>query len=281
MIKTIADPYLAQNAGRRYPLADDTPYTDVPCDTAILDFRCTVRGVPAGHTPRAWLVRAKTLETPEGSAKQLTVEVRDDTSGETISTLVFELPGDMAAGHSHRIRARDRDGRSLGEMTVSAEAAGSCIPEREMSIPFAWTTVVCDSLKVDSLQSANSKGDARDKTDPAGRDVVAVLDGEVALAEGRNVEPYLDGAALRLDIRKGAGLGERCQTAAAGGGQTCDTVLFTVNGERPGSDGDLRIVGDGGVTVTPRPEENTVEIGLGSAALARLAAECRRTCAAG
>ena len=277
MIKTIADPYLAQNAGRRYPLADDTPYTDVPCDTAILDFRCTVRGVPAGHAPRAWLVRAGTPDEPEGSAKRLTVEVRD--GGETISTLVFELPADMAAGHSHRIQARD--GRSLGEMTVSAEAAGACIPEREMSIPFAWTTVVCDSLKVDSLRSANPGDDARDETDPEGRNVVAVLDGEVALAEGRNVEPYLDGAALRLDIRKGAGLGERCQTAAAGDGQTCDTVLFTINGERPGSDGDLLIVGDGGVTVTPRPKEHAVEIGLGSAALARLAAECRRTCAAG
>lgn len=274
MITTIADPYLAQNAGRRYPLADDTPYDDVPCDSAILDFRCTVFGMPSGKALRAWLNHVETVS----SGRQLTVSVRDGE--DEVDSLTFEIAAPLPESAAHGHTAVARGARSLGEITVSpAIMDEDCVPDGDKSSPFAWTTVVCDSLKVMSVQSGNTAGDAFDEDDPPERvnACTAVLSGEIWLAEGRNADPYLDGNHLRLDIYKGAGLGERCQAAAAGD-QTCDTVLFTINGERPGSDGDIRIVGDGGITVTPRPDDNAVEIGIGSAALDRLAKECERAC---
>jgi hypothetical protein len=148
-----------------------------------------------------------------------------------------------------------------------------------LDIPFAATTVVCDSLKVHSIQSVQGADDARDEDDPAGLDAAAAVSGEVVLDEGRNAEPYLDGNRLRLDIFKGAGLGERCQSAVSGG-QRCGTVLFTINGERPGSDGDIRIVGDGGIAVTPDPENHAVEIRMDDEATHRMADGCITACPA-
>ena len=162
-----------------------------------------------------------------------------------------------------------------GDDVAPAPGAG----EYPVDIPFAATTVVCDSLKVMSLQSAHDAADARDVSDPAGLDPVARLTGEVVLAEGRNAEPYLDGSRLRLDIRKGAGLGENCQAMASS--QTCDNVLFAINGERPGSDGDIRIAGENGVSVTARPGEHAITIKLDDAARDRLAKECASACNGG
>lgn len=154
-----------------------------------------------------------------------------------------------------------------------------------LNIPFAASTVVCDSLKVHTIQSAQSnpdstKHDERDDTDPAARDTLAVLTGDVVLAEGRNAEPYLDGNRLRLDIFKGGGLGERCQSAVSGD-QRCDTVLFSINGERPGSDGELKIVGEDGITVTPDPANHKVKIAMDGVAADRMADGCAPACSEG
>lgn len=273
MITTIADPYLAQNAGRRYPLADDTPYTGVTRDTAILDFRCTAWGVPAGTLPRAWLVNVTSATVGGKAVKRLTVNVRNGTT--VIDVLQFDVRKDLAAGY-HCIRATGAQGRVLGEMTVSADAAADAIiPNGSKDLPFAWSTVSCDALKVRSLQSANSADAAKDESDPAARNATAVLTGEIVLAEGRNTEPYLDGAHLRVGIHKGAGLGENCQTLTVG--QSCDNVLFTVNGERPGSDGNLRLTGENGISVTARPEAHALEIRLDTAR-SPLAAACESPC---
>ena len=268
MIRTIADQYLAQNAGRRYPLADDTP-AGVP-DAAILDFRCTVRDVPPGSTARARLTNVATV----GSDKRLTVTV--DRAG-TSDTLVFAIPLSMAADAPFTAYASDVVTGATGAMTVSA--AVRSVQNGAKNLAFAWTTVVCDSLKVASLQSGHSSAEARDKEDPSGLNAAAALSGEIVLAEGRNAEPYLDGNRIRLDIFKGAGLGENCQSVSSG--QTCDNVLFTINGERPGSDGDIRLVGEGGVTVTPHPESHSLTIKLDDVARNRLVAECTSDCNGG
>jgi hypothetical protein len=150
-----------------------------------------------------------------------------------------------------------------------------------LDIPFAATTVVCDSLKVYSIQSAQDDEDAVDETDPIGAAASSyatrAISGDIVLAEGRNAEPYLDGNRLKLDIFKGAGLGEQCQSAVSGS-QHCGTVLFTINGERPGSNGNIRIVGDGGITVTPDPENHAVEIRMDDEAAHRMADGCAPAC---
>ena len=270
MIRTLADQYLAQNAGRRYPFADDCDAQDIP-DSAILDFRCTVEDVPPETTPRAWLTNVGTATEGGVAYKVLTVTV--ERPG-TADVLVFRIRQDMAAGAPYTAHARNDATGARGSMTVSAVALG--LANEAKSVPFAWTTVACDSLKVHSLQSAQGE-DATDEDDPAGRSATAALTGEILLAEGRNTEPYLDGNRLRLDVFKGAGLGERCQTAVSGS-QRCNTVLFTINGERPGSDGDIRIVGDGGITVTPDPENHAVEIRMDDEAARRMADGCATTC---
>ena len=160
-----------------------------------------------------------------------------------------------------------------GNDVAPAPGAG----EYPVDIPLAATTVVCDSLKVMSLQSAQGANDARDDDDPATRTVTTAVSGDIEIAEGRNTEPYLDGNRLRLDIVKGGGLGERCQSAVMGG-QRCDTVLFTINGERPGSDGELRIAGDDGITVTPIPDEHAIEIRMDEAAAGRMTDGCAPAC---
>lgn len=276
MIRTLADQYLAQNAGRRYPLADDAGYDDIPDDTAILDFRCTVRGVQAGTAPRAWITNVAGVTVNRKAHTRVTVTV--ERPG-TPDVLDFDIPDDIAANAPYTASAASSATGAEGALTVSASVL--LLSRGVKGVPLAWTTVVCDSLKVHSIQSAQDPADARDADyDPAGRDVTAKLSGEIALAEGRNAEPYLDGNRLRLDVFKGGGLGERCQTPAEGG-QTCSTVLFTINGERPGSDGEIRIVGDSGVTVTPDPENHTVEIRMDDTAAGRAAIGCAPACSEG
>lgn len=267
MITTLADQYIAQNAGRRYPLADDAGYADIPDDRAILDFRCTVRGAPAGSTPRAWITNVSGT-----SGKTITVTI--DRPGNP-DTLNFVIPGDIPEKAPFTAVAVDETTGTEGALTVSTAALA--IGNGMKSVPLAWTTVVCDSLKVDSIQSAHIVAEAKDEDDPAGRNAAAVVDGEVFIAEGRNTEPFLDGNRLRLDIFKGGGLGEHCQSAVAGS-QRCDTVLFTINGERPGSDGDLRIVGESGIKVIPDPENHALEIRMDDAATARMADGCTPAC---
>ena len=271
MIRTLADQYLAQNAGRRYPLADDSGYDGIPDDTALLDFRCTVRGVPAGVAPTAWITNVA-----GGGEENKTITVTVDRPGAP-DVLDFVIPRTMAEGSPFVATAHDESTGAEGVLTVSA--AAHAIANGIEAIPLARTTVVCDSLKVDSVQSAQGAA-AGDEGDPPGRDAAAEISGEIVLAEGRNVEPYLDGNRLRLDIFKGGGLGELCQTVSpAAGGQRCDTVLFTVNGERPGSTGDLMIVGDDGITVTPDPANHALEIRMDEAAADRMADGCAPVCA--
>jgi hypothetical protein len=255
MIRTIADQWLAQNAGRRYPFADDA-VTGLP-DSAVLDFSCVVYEAEAGELPTAVLANVSTSGDNEVWA---TVIVGDDRS----NPLVFWIPGTIAKNTPYVSSAATSDGRITGRLTVTKAIVGQNVAENAV---FATTTVVCDSLKVESLQGEGglSVGDT------------AVLTGEVVLDEGYNAEPYLDGQRLRLDIAKGNGMGEYCRSAASGN-QTCDTVLFTINGEKPGSDGEIRLVGESGVVVKPLPSEHAIEISLDSAAEKALGAECPSAC---
>ena len=458
MITTLADQYLAQNAGRRYPFRDDTELPDWLPDSGVLDFRCTLYGVQAGTAPEARLVNV--AHTGDGNVR-FTVDL--SAGGVAADTIRFLVPSDISgapytayasgnrstgsltvtaaaipppiktgpydaevewlansagatintgircslvrsiharymvqswaaygqvfncyvneqynatriitqgsnngygwaslntrAGGSLQIPlqlnkwydfnavvdngvfAADINGQryeqavvtgsenansvtlfgsivsrvscftiygvdktvlldlspvskdGVGYMydSVSGELLGSGQPgslvtgpempagEYPVDIPLAWSTVVCDSLKVDSVQSAQGADDARDDDDPAARTVTTVVSGDIEIAEGRNTEPYLDGNSLRLDIFKGGGLGERCQSAVMGG-QRCDTVLFTINGERPGSDGDLRIVGESGVTVKPIPEEHAIGITMDDATAGLMSEGCAPEC---
>lgn len=451
MTRTIADQYLAQNAGRRYPFKDDTELPDWLPDSGVLDFRCTLYGVGAGTAPEARLVnvahvgdgdvrftvdlsaggvavdtirflvpsnmskepytayasgdrstgaltvtaaaippgtgaslydaeveylestgtqwidteldyfadfeigirlRASVANKALGTSATMCMErynagnpywqlkVNDvaytsDTSitdyhvmawrenvftadGVTVRTVanpfapgamvLFGVGGKYFPNMIYACKLWDSNGipvRDFIPVRVGTEGAmydrvtkqlfrnagsrsflygddvapGPAAGEYPVSIPFAATTVVCDSLKVMRLQSAHDVADARDEGDPAGLDPIARLTGEIVLAEGRNAEPYLDGNRLRLDIRKGAGLGENCQAMASS--QTCDNVLFTINGERPGSDGNIRIAGENGVSVTARPGEHAITIKLDDVARDRLAKECASTCNGG
>ena len=273
MITTLADQYLAQNAGRRYPLADDTPDTEVTSDTAILDLRCVVRGAHPDNPIRAYLTDAMQTTVESKPVKRLTVTLRDGAS--TVDTLNFDIPMDVSSQPyvSHAVGTV-----ATGEMTVSAAAvSATVIPNRAKDVPFAWTTVICDSMKVMSVQSGNTDEDARDKDDDDGLAVTEAITGEILLAEGRNAEPYLDGNRLRLDIYKGAGLGENCQSISST--QMCDNVLFSINGERPGSDGEIRIVGENGVTVTPSPAEHAIEISLDPVTVEGVTSNCETVCA--
>ena len=272
MITTLADQYLAQNAGRRYPLADDAGYGDIPDDTAILDFRCTVRGIPAGTAPRAWITNVAGVTVDGKAHTRVTVTV--DRPGAP-DVLDFDIPDDIAANAPYVASAASSATGAEGALTVSASVLGI---RGAKNVPLAWTTVVCDSLKVHSVQSAQDDAEARDADyDPASRSVTAELTGAIVLDEGRNTEPYLDGNRLRLDVYRGGGLGERCQDAVTGG-QTCGTVLFTINGERPGSDGNIRIVGEDGISVVPDPENHAVEIRMDDTAANRMVEGCTPAC---
>jgi len=268
MITTLADQYLAQNAGRRYPLADDAGYDDVVDDSAILDFRCTVRGVPAGTCPRAYITSIAGT-----SGKTVTVLVVRQGGNDVLS---FYIPSNIATNATYTTTATNSTTKAEGVITVSASVLALAAVSNKR-IPLAWSTVICDSLKVHSIRSAQETEDATDDTDPQGQSPTAELSGEIVLAEGRNTEPYLDGNRLRVDIVKGGGLGERCQSAVSGG-QRCGTVLFTINGEHPGSDGDVKIVGDDGVSVIPVPDEHAIEIRMDEVAADRVADECAKTC---
>ena len=120
MIRTIADQWLAQNAGRKYPLRDDVD-TGIP-DSAVLDFRCSVRGIP--------------------------VTVRISCPGFSGAELAFAVPRDPARGSFHTLPASSDC--AFGSLSFTAsirstEAAGK-------SATLAASTVTADSLGVDSVQ---------------------------------------------------------------------------------------------------------------------------------
>lgn len=248
MITTIADQYLAQNAGRRYPFADDT--ADIPgfADSAVLDFRVTVpmRAGDSG-TPSA------TLTGVSFTSNTLAITVSAGFPRNAASlTFTHAVPG----GWEGPLTLYSSSSRASGAITVTESilaAAGAQCTRR-----FADTTVAVEALGVNSITCGG-----------------VTVSGDVELDMGYNADPYLDGNRIRLDIYKGAGIGEYCQ--AVGRGVTCDDVLLSINGERPGSDGDIRITGYSGVTVTPKPAEHAVEISLDGTANA-VVTECKRSC---
>lgn len=271
MIKTLADPWLAQNAGRKYPLADDVD-TTIP-DNAILDFRCTVRGVRTGAVPVARIYSIGSRNDPAlGFVKYGNVEVLDGSDMARIGTLQFDVPRNLAAGTHYTAVANNGDVH--GELTVSD--AFTAIPHGAFDAVFARTTVVVDSLGVDSVTGARraSYGESGPHHIDGTED--AVMSGEIVLDLGANTDPYLDGNRLRLEITKGGGRGEWCQRPDAE--QTCDNVLFTVNGERPGSDGDIRLTGSGGITVKALPAEHAVEIAIDPSAGGLMTKDCAAVC---
>lgn len=259
MIRTLADPWLAQNAGRKYPLADDAD-TEVP-DNALLDFRCTVRGAAVDSSP----IAALGLVTDDGTELTLCVDV---VWYLTTRTLKFKIPHNLAGPY---IVPAETDGVT-GVLTVT-EAVLELVKPYPYHLEglFARTTVVVDSLGVDSLVSYADPGQHH-----IDGNADATLSGEIVLDLGANTDPYLDGRRLRLEIAKGGGRGEWCQHQEAD--QNCGNVLFTVNGERPGSDGDLKLVGEGGITVTPKPEEHTLEISIEKASSDLMAKDCTTAC---
>jgi len=259
MITFLADPHLAQNAGRRYPLADDTAGLK-DYDHALLEFRCRIFDPHRTTVPVASLTK---VENMTGGGRTVTVTVA--TGATPAPTLVFNFPSTLADTEPYTAVAGA--GVLRGELTVTA--AVLTLPTGTYAIPFAATTVLVDALKVFSVQAVSPY--------ETGTGYDAVLTGKVTLVSGKNAEPYLDGQHLRLDVYKGAGTGEACQTAAVTG-QFCDNVLFTINGEKPGSDGEIRLVGTSGVTVTPKPDEHALEISLDETAKNTLLTACTPAC---
>lgn len=282
MITTLADPWLAQNAGRRYPLADDSGGLDgedsgrpVNRDNAILDFRCSVTGVANGAAPTA----AVGSIYDDGSVRVVEVDV--SLGGGRSETLRFEIPRDLApSGHASFSAA---SGHAFGTLTVTAAVMN--VDARRFGTAFAASTVVADSLCVDSIVGmphVSYDADDRHHIDSPDTVLEPADDGrpvDVVLDAGANADPYLDGNRLRLEIAKGYGRGEWCQRQEAI--QNCGNVLFSVNGERPGSDGSLNIVGDGGIVVTPDREGHALVITVDRPAVDMLASDCRTQCQGG
>lgn len=271
MIRTLADPWLAQNAGRKYPLADDVD-TTIP-DNAILDFRCTVRGVRTGAVPVAKIYYIGSRNDPVlGFVKYVDIEVLDGANMTQTGTLRFNVPHNLASGTLYTAVAEN--GNVCGALTV--QAALIRIPYGTFDAVFAATTIVVDSLGVDSVTGSRHVSYSQPGQHHIDGTEDAVLSGEVVLDPGANTDPRLDGRRLRLEITKGGGRGEWCQRQEAN--QNCGNVLFTVNGERPGSDGDLKLVGEGGITVTPRPEEHALEISIAKTASELVTKDCTAAC---
>lgn len=273
MIVTIADQWLVQNAGRRYPIADDSEtvfydaslHKDITIpDTAILDFRCVLHGIRAEEPPTAILTYVGSFADPDGRFVKFGDVVLK--CGDTqLTSLRFEVPRELARNTPY-VAYAENDYAS-GVMTVSYSFAD--IPYGTVNAAFAKTTVVVDNLGVDSVKSTNSV----DKKLPVGTEKIS---GEIHLDLGYNTDPYIDGNRLRIDITKGGGIGENWQKQT--GTQTCDNVMFTINGERPGSDGDIKLVGESGITVIPRPEEHAIEIAIPKTAADILAKTCKTKC---
>lgn len=268
MIKTIAPQYLNQNAGRRYPLADDaetvfrfddTTNIVIP-DNAILDFRCMLHDVRITGAPVATLTRIGS-ETVEGVFYKW-VDVTLSCDDDTVTVLRFRVPGSMAAEAPYTAYAEN----DVASGTLVVTRAIQSVHWGDVSVPFARTTVSVASLRVDSIQSSYSVFPGK----------TAEITGDVILTDGKNAEPYLDGNSLHLDIFKGAGLGEECQSTSQD--QKCDNVMFTVNGERPGSSGELKITGAGGITIRPLPEQHTIEIGLSDVTVDTMDVQCEAAC---
>lgn len=264
MTRTLADPYLSQNEGRRYPLADDSVGLN---DAALVDFRATVRNVPDGCAPAAMVAALNTIEVEGRTLRRLSIIL--SAGAQELTVLTFDIPGDLAPRAP--FTAYSRTATAFGALTVTAAILDEA--DGPYAVPLAPTTVRADDLKVDSVQSTGSV----ESTDPSiAHNPTTRLTGRIVLAEGFNTEPYLDGNRLRLTVAKKGGIGEWCQTS--GSGQTCGNVLFTINGERPGSNGDIRLIGESGIRVTPLPDEHALRIELDDVAQEKMFMTCEKAC---
>lgn len=260
MIKTLADPWLTQNAGRKYPLVDDID-TAIP-DNALLDFHCTVRGINGPVLARVMV--------PDDGTSPVTVSIIQ--GNEQVATLTFSVPASPAEGSYHTLTAIAAN--ASGSMTFTAAIRDTAA--RGATAVLADTTVVVDSLGLDSLIGKRKVSYADEGQHHIDETEDAELTGEVILDLGANTDPYLDGQRLRLEITKGGGRGEWCQRQETA--QNCRNVLFTINGERPGSDGNIRLIGEGGITVTPKPDEHALEISIKKTSSDLMTKDCTVAC---
>lgn len=255
MITTIADQYLAQNAGRRYPFADDTPDMPGLPDSAVLDFHVSVYGRWDTAIPTAALQRV----TREHGIVGIHVEMLQ-AQRTAAHSIHFSAP-EEAFQADVPVTLRVSNSELCAAITVTSAILDAQIPHSAYR-EFAPTTVTFRTCGVDSIQAVGGER----------------LDGEIVLAPGYNVDPYLDGNRLRLDVSKGGGIGEYCQQVSAGT-QTCANVLFSINGERPGTDGDIVISGHDGVVVSNNPAAHAIEISVSATARTVLSGGCSVTCA--
>lgn len=224
MIQTLAQPALAKNAGRRYPLLDDVE-TGIP-DDALIDCRVVTTTVVS---PTNVAVTAIT-----GTTDAATVSI--DADGHAIT--IHATPGRLSSGTSE-------DGTATAWIVVGAGVDGLSFAGRALLVP---TVVACDARRVRSVRSLTSTLEPDDVA-VYGRTqgTATALSGVVDVVSGYNVDAALVNGRVRLHVSNGGGLGAYCRPV--GGHQTCGGVLYSINGELPDKDGNVVIVGGSGVSV--------------------------------
>lgn len=227
MIQTLAQPALAKNAGRRYPLLDDVE-TGIP-DDALIDCH-VVTTVVVSPTNVA-------VTAISGTADAATATVSIDVDGHAIT--IRATPGRLASGTSE-------DGAATAWIVVGDGVAGLSFAGRALLVP---TAVACDARRVRSVRALTSTLEPDDVA-VYGRTqgTATALSGVVDVVSGYNVDAALVNGRVRLHVSNGGGLGAYCRPV--GGHQTCGGVLYSINGELPDKDGNVVIVGGAGVSVS-------------------------------
>lgn len=248
MIQTLAQPALAKNAGRRYPLLDDVE-TGIP-DDALID--C--------HVVTTTVVSPTNVAVTAISGTKDAATVVLDADGHAIT--IHATPGRLASGTSE-------DGAATAWIVVGAGVDGLSFAGRALLAP---TAVACDARRVRSIRSLTSMLEPDDVA-VYGRTqgTATALSGVVDVVSGYNVDAALVDGRVRLHVSNGGGLGAYCRPV--GGHQTCGGVMYSINGELPDKDGNVVIVGGAGVSVSPGGEHEIV-VSVSDAVFDTLAENC-------
>lgn len=211
--------WLNRNANISFPFVEDFDHScsngsSLP-DSLVLDMRVCSFGTETAS------VRLVSAVVRDGAA---TLDFLFDGDGEIRRIEGSGWVSGRFGDASYRIRLCDASAMAgiAGEYRLVHEAP--LLRSRVVDIPFG--------IGADTLSDGET---------------VAI--GEVVVADGHNTTLDISGNDLRLRIRMGDGKGVECPEQEEG--TVCDgRILYYLNGQKAGSDGNIQLVGGSGVSVS-------------------------------
>ena len=232
--------WLNANQNRRYPFRDDSALTVSSGgelgDDFLLDFQITLENSPASPAQAA-------LVNIVVAADRSTLTIKFAVGA---ATFVVEVPASAATPYC-----------LVGDTSSVSLVAHYAITFGPGVLTFAQNQAIgthgMSDATIDSALIADNRNSRLDSFN--------AFQGDITLIPGYNCEPSAYDAIIQFSAGSGSGAGKFCGESPTGV-LSCNNAWLWFNGVHAGPDGDVRLVGGLGASVTQDPEgfPNTVLI---------------------